>query len=43
MAYAAMQSRNQAAKSEKSGADEKNKQRKELDDIISRTLASTKQ
>jgi transcriptional accessory protein Tex/SPT6 len=43
MAYAAMQSRNQAAKTDKSGgSDEKNKQRKELDDIISRTLASTK-
>jgi transcriptional accessory protein Tex/SPT6 len=42
MAYAAMQSRNQAAKSGKSGADSKNKQRKELDDLIARTLASSK-
>jgi transcriptional accessory protein Tex/SPT6 len=41
MAYAAMQSRNQAAKSDK-GSSGKNKQRKELDDLIARTLASSK-
>jgi transcriptional accessory protein Tex/SPT6 len=45
MAYAAMQSRHQAEKSQKDTASEKDaegKRRKELDDIIARTLAANK-
>jgi hypothetical protein len=41
MAYAAMQSRTQAGKGDKAAGKGGNKQRKELDDIIARTLAST--
>jgi transcriptional accessory protein Tex/SPT6 len=41
MAYAAMQSRSQSSKGDKGAGKGSSKQRKELDDLLTRTLAST--